>query len=98
MKRNWIALLIAAMALNLAACKKREKPIDPESARIIDEAVRRELNKPEGEITDEDTERIATLTLTGTMITDLRTVNRFKQLRNLNLLDCPDLTDLAPLA
>ena len=105
MKRICIALLIAAMALNLAACKKREKPIDPVSARIVDDAVRSALNMVEhipprhvDVITDEDRQGVEFLHLSSMDLTDLRPLLRLPNLERLALSACPNVTDLTPLA
>jgi len=84
--------------LSFAACKKREKPIDPESARIVEEAVRRELRKYQGEITDEDRRRVTHLFVYESTITDLRPLTNLPHLKELSLDQCYILTDLTPLS
>jgi len=104
MKRNWIALLIAAMALNFAACKKREKPIDPESARIIEEAARAWLdheektpNSQKGPLTEDERQRVTIISVSDSSLSDLRPLVQYPELGLLELYACPRLEELAPL-
>ena len=64
-------------------------------AEIIEEAIRDELGKPEGELTVADLEKVKLLALTSTKITDagLKEVAKMEKLTNLSLYGCDQITD-----
>ena len=61
---------------------------------IVEKAVRKSLKKPEGELTEADLEKVTSLNLGGTQITDegLKEVAKLQQLEWLNL-DFTQVTD-----
>ncbi|MEC8989403.1 MAG: hypothetical protein VYB66_09150, partial [Verrucomicrobiota bacterium] len=64
---------------------------------IVEKTIRERLKKPEGELTEADLEKLTTLSLAGTKITDagLKDVAKLKQLTNLILMGNPstEITD-----
>ena len=67
-----------------------KKPLTKEeSAKVIEAAIRKELNKPKGELTKGDLEKVWRLVLFATELSDvgLKEVSKMKQLKVLGLVD-----------
>ena len=90
------ALLVAVVVL--VGCGK--KPLfDPDNKDHvkIEAAVRKELKKPEGELTKVDLEKVTKLVLFQNQLTDVSALRGLKQLEGLNLND-NQLADVSALA
>ena len=74
----------------------RVKPTDADSAKIIEEAIRKTINKPEGELTPDDLNGITSLNLEDTLVTDLAPLKSLSNLQNLRLAGAP-VSDFSPL-
>ena len=72
-------------------------PNSPEAAAAIEEEIRKEAKKPEGELTKADLERVRGLNLENKQITDVSPLAGLKQLGKLSLTK-NRLTDIKPLA
>jgi len=84
--------------LLLSACSKSEKPIDPESAQIVERDVRARLAKSGGGmVTEEEREGITSFDFSTTAIMDLRPLTEFPNVTVLWLRLCPRVGDLTPL-
>ena len=92
MKATFIALL--AVLLCLPAVGADKKPLTKEeSAKIIEAEIRYELNKPTGELTTADWEKVTKLGLYGKELTEVpKGLEKLTQLEDLWLEDNPDLT------
>jgi hypothetical protein len=63
--------MIVAVALGQSVLAADKKPLTKEeSAKVIEAAIREELEKPTGELTKVDLEKVKALGLNGTQITD----------------------------
>jgi hypothetical protein len=60
--------------------------------KVIEKAIREELEKPTGELTKADLEKVTRLDLGRNQLTDVKGLERLTQLKNLWLKDNPDLT------
>ena len=60
--------------------------------KVIEKAIREELEKPTGELTKADLENVTGLDLGRNQLTDVKGLERLTQLKNLWLKDNPDLT------
>jgi len=94
-----LALSLAALALNGASCKDHTKTGqgDPVSKQIIERAVRKEISKPDGPLTQSDYLTLTELNLSGSAVTDLSPLEELLQLQGLNLSGCRHVVDLSPL-
>ncbi|MBT5847121.1 MAG: hypothetical protein HOH86_11045 [Verrucomicrobiales bacterium] len=85
-------ILVMMAAVVLVGCGDGRK----EQAAIVERAIRHEfsLNKPEGELTEADLEKVREIGLYWTQITDagLKTVGQLQQLTSLDL-DGTQITD-----
>ena len=59
---------------------------------IIEKAIRKELKKPEGELTKVDYEKVTYLSLGLNQLTSVKGLEKLTQLKELNLRDNPNLT------
>ena len=59
---------------------------------LVDHAIRESLNKPTGEITDVDLEKVMVLDLQNNQLTDVKGLEKLTQLEQLSLSNNPDLT------
>jgi len=87
-KALYLALLSFSLCLTVVGADK--KPLTKEeSAKVIEGAIRKSLNKPTGELTKADLEKVRKLGLLYTAITDagLKEVAKLKQLKVLGLLN-----------
>jgi Leucine-rich repeat (LRR) protein len=60
-------------------------------AKIIEAAIRKELQKPEGELTKADLEKVKELYLSNNQLTDVTGLEKLTQLKVLDLKYNPDL-------
>jgi len=65
---------------------------DDKSAKIIEAAIRKASNKPTGELTKADYEKVALLDLVSKKLTDVKGLEKLTQLTRLDLTGNPDLT------
>jgi len=63
-----------------------------ESAKVIEAAIRARINKPTGELTKADLEKVTYLNLTNRKLTDVKGLEKLTQLTKLHLKDNPALT------
>ncbi len=78
--------------------QREETEEDPRSSReIIDQEIRRILNKPKGAIAEEDRQSITSLDLGGTQVSDLSPLADLSNLQKLDLASTR-VSDLSPLA
>ena len=97
-----VLLLVVALGQSVLAADKKpstkealdirdEQPIPsgPEYAKIIEAAIRVELKKLTGELTEADLEKVTSLNLNNTIMLDegLKELPKLKNLRSLNLND-----------
>ncbi len=102
-----ILLMIAVVALVGCGKKEVQGPSQPEPPKpsptkliadpIVEEAIRKSLNKPTGELTQADLTKVTKLNLFDTQITDaglkeVAKLEKLTQLRVLFLQDNPNLT------
>jgi len=82
-------LLLICAAVVLVGCGK--KSLDP----ILEKAVRRELKKPTGKLTEADLAKVTALSFRGTKITDsgLKEVAKLQKLGRLILFNNSQITD-----
>ena len=66
-------------------------PSDPQNV-IVEAAIRKSLEKPTGELTKADLEKVRRLDLEGNQLTDVKGLEKLTQLTYLDLDDNPDLT------
>ena len=90
-------LLTVLFCLNLPLIGADKKPLSKEeSAKLIETAIRRELNKPTGELTEADLEKVTELVLSENQLTDVKGLEKLTQLKRL-FLDGNQLTDVKGL-
>jgi len=94
-----IALSLAALTLHVTGCGKSggTGPIDPVSMQIVEKAVRGELNKPLGKLTDNDLGSVTYLLISDPNFSDLRTLAKLVHLQYLYVLKCKGVADISPL-
>ena len=87
-------LLICAVVVLMGGCASAPKvfPNSPEAKAAIEAAIRKAANKPTGELTKADLERVTSLDLRNNKLTDLTGLEKLTQLKELRLLFNPDLT------
>ena len=106
-------LLLICAVVALVGCWKSEEALEPsvtpqakvkkpltkgESAKVIETAIRSDLNKPTGELTKADLEKVTLLDLDyfrfrlRIQLTDVKGLEKLTQLKELRLLFNPDLT------
>ncbi len=93
---TFVPLLVGATL----SCSKEFKPTPAETAesvRIIEQAVRKEIGKSEGPITDGDRLEVAELHLSNTSVSDLHSLGELRNLQGLSLSGCKKVKDLSPL-
>ena len=85
-----------AIAAELAKRKAAEakKPLTKEEqAKVIETAIRKAANKPKGELTEEDLEKVTSLDFNGNQLTEVpKGLEKLPKLTFLNLLNNPALT------
>ena len=81
--RYFLLILVVVMGQSVLAADKKPLIADP----IVEEAIRKELKKPEGKLTEADYEKLTKLRLQNTQITDagLKDIAKLQQLRRLRL-------------
>ena len=90
-------LLICAVVVGQSVLAADKKPLTKEeSAKIIETAIRRELNKPTGELTEADLEKVTELVLSENQLTDVKGLEKLTQLKRLDLYG-NQLTDVKGL-
>lgn len=67
------------------------------SAQIIEQAIRREIGKPDGPITEGDRLGLTELHLSSTELVDLTALAELRDLQGLSLSGCTRVIDLTPL-
>jgi hypothetical protein len=83
--------LLLVIAVVVLGCGK--KPLTKEeSAKVIENEIRYRINKPTGELTKADLEKLMNLALGGFRLTSVKGLDKLTQLTFLNLKDNPDLT------
>ena len=87
-------LLICAVAL-VVGCKYKSPTVEIADP-ILEKAIRKELNKQEGELTKADLENVTVLNLDFNKLTSVKGLENFTQLQELSLYD-NNLTDLSGL-
>ena len=75
---------------------QREEPTDVDSQRIVEQAIRKAINKPTGQITDQNRTGIQELDLSGTKLADLAPLKGLTSLQRL-YLQGTQVSDLTPL-
>ena len=82
--------------------KKTEPPkvilSSAEAKAVVESAIRLEINKPEGDLTKADFERVTVLFLINTQLTNANALAGLTQLDTLLLQKNTDLTDISALA
>lgn len=82
-----VACLSAAGAVRIAFNEETKADYGPEFAKIIRSAIRAEIKKPTGELTEGDLAKVTSLNLNNTMMMDkgLKEIPELKKLGNLRL-------------
>ena len=84
MKPTFIALLALCLCVPLMGADK--KPLTKEeSAKVIEAAIRTELKKPTGELTQADLEKVTELELDRKQLTSVKGLEKLTQLESLHL-------------
>jgi len=78
-------LMIVAVAVVGCASTPEIVPNSPEAKAAIEAAIRKAANKPTGELTKADFEKLAKLNLDGNKLTSVRGLEKLTQLKDLNL-------------
>jgi hypothetical protein len=90
-------LLILAGVVGQSVLAADKKPLTKEeSAKVIEKEIREKLEKPEGELTKVDLEKVTSLNLRSNQLTDVKGLEKLTQLKMLNLKD-NQLTELTGL-
>jgi Leucine-rich repeat (LRR) protein len=104
MTRNSLVILaFCALAISSPAQDSQKQLIEhvilsaEESAQRIEAAIRERIQKPEGELTTSDYERVTHLSLAGIGLTDIMPLARLTKIRSLDL-NYNEISDLTPLA
>ena len=75
-------LLIMVMGQSVLA----QKPLTKEEpAKVIEAAIREQLDKPTGELTKADLEKVTRLSLIAKQLTDVKSLEKLTQVKSLNL-------------
>ena len=81
-----ILVMIMAVVMGQSVLAADKKPLTrEESARVIEAAIRNSANKPTGELTRADYEKVKVLRLIGKQLTDLKGLEKLTQLIALSL-------------
>ncbi len=92
MKATFIALLAGLLCLSAVAADK--KPLTKEEqAKVIEAAIRKQIKKPEGELTKADLEKLTRLYLSNNQLTDVKELKKPTKLNYLYLRRNRRLTD-----
>ena len=79
-------LVMMAVVMGQSVLAADKKPLTrEESARVIEAAIRNSANKPTGELTRADYEKVKVLRLIGKQLTDLKGLEKLTQLIALSL-------------
>jgi hypothetical protein len=91
-------LLICAVVALVGGCASTPKvvPNSPEAEAAIEAAIRKELKKPTGELTQADLEKVTYLNLGGNQLTSVKGLEKLTQLKKL-FLGYNYLTDVKDL-
>ena len=81
-------LLLICAAVALVGCGEKPLITNPK----IERAIRKELEKPTGELTKADYEKVRILNLESNQLTDVTGLEKLTQLKELYLIGNPDLT------
>ncbi len=86
-------LLILAVMMGQSVLAADKKPLTKEeSAKVIEAAIRKELNKPTGELTKAALEKVTRLNLQRNQLTDVKGLKKLTELTKPYLENNPDLT------
>ena len=92
MKPTFIALLAFSLCLPLVGADKKSLT-KAESAKVIEKAIRKSINKPTGELTKANLERVKILYLGYNQLTEVpKGLEKLTQIKELNLKYNPALT------
>ena len=81
-------LLLICAVVALVGCSPTVEIAEP----IVEQAIRYELDKPKGELTKADLEKVTELNLYGNQLTDVKGLEKLTWLKELGLDGNPDLT------
>jgi uncharacterized protein YcfL len=74
-------LLILAMALGQPVLAADKKPLTKEEqAKVMEAAIRKKINKPTGELTKADLEKVTRLTLENNKLTDVKGLEKLTEI------------------
>ena len=74
-------LLIVAVVVGQSVLATDKKPLTKEeSAKAIEAAIRKKINKPTGELTKADLEKVTRLTLDNNQLTDVRGLEKLTEI------------------
>ena len=89
--------ILLGLVLCLSAVGADKKPLtEEESAKVIEAAIRKEIKKPTGELTNVDFEKITVLYLYHNKLTSFKVLEKLRQLKDLDL-SVNQLTDVKGL-
>ena len=75
-------LLIVAVVVGQSVLAADKKPLTKEeSAKVIEAAIRKKINKPTGELTKADLEKVTRLTLDNNQLTDVKGLEKLTEFR-----------------
>ena len=89
-------LITALLALVLGVGCGKKALTKEESAKVIEAAIRKSLNKPTGELTEADLEKVTQLSLSYNQLTSVKGLEKLTQLTHLGL-SANKLTDVKGL-
>ena len=92
MKQLLLILAVVALVGGCGGKKEAESPTVEIADPILEEAIRKELFKQEGELTQADLEKVTILVLDGNQLTDVKGLEKLTQLQGLALSGNPGLT------
>ena len=74
-------LLIVAVVVGQSVLAADKKPLTKEeSAKVIEAAIRKKINKPTGELTKADLEKVTRLTLDNNQLTDVKGLEKLTEI------------------
>ena len=74
-------LLIVAVVVGQSVLAADKKPLTKEEqAKVIEAAIRKKINKPTGELTKADLEKVTRLTLDNNQLTDVKGLEKLTEI------------------
>ena len=89
---NWVQPHKCVSGSQSALAADKKLSTKNESAKVIEVTIRKAANKPTGELTKADLEKVTKLIFSGKKLTDVKGLEKLTQLEYLSLDDNPALT------